>query len=386
MEKKKNILIVDDSALMRRLISDIIKSDNRFDVEDLATNGLEALDLIVKNRLRYDAVILDINMPKMNGLELLEQLQKNKINITVIVVSTLAKEGARETIIAMERGAFDFVTKPENYLDAKNDRFKQRLLSILCVATKLVYDVSDETIESDKNSRETGRLSQTERRQSITTRPQPKLFGPHKSLTGSKIGKKKLIALACSTGGPKSLQSVIPLIPEDIDAPIVIVQHMPKGFTNSLAARLDELSRVRVKEAQDGDMLQKGYAYIAPGGCQLRIEKRSGSSNFCIKITDEPARDGLKPCANIMYESLVGSEYDEVTCVVLTGMGADGTIGIGTLSEKNNVYVIAQDEATSVVYGMPKSVAEAKLVDEVKPLEKVAEAILKNVGVLSNGR
>ena len=132
----KKILVVDDSALMRRLISDIINSDNRFCVKDLATNGLEALDLIIKNQMVYDAVVLDINMPKMNGLELLEQLQKHRIRINVIMVSTLAKEGAKETIIALERGAFDFVTKPENYLDAKEEHFKNRLLEVLSVAAK----------------------------------------------------------------------------------------------------------------------------------------------------------------------------------------------------------------------------------------------------------
>lgn len=180
------------------------------------------------------------------------------------------------------------------------------------------------------------------------------------------------------------MQSVIPKLPKDLDAPVVLVQHMPKGFTNSLAARLNEMSQVEVKEAADGDILQKGWVYIAPGGKQMRIQK--SGTNYKIVTTDEPDRDGLKPCANIMYESLVGSSFDEITCVVLTGMGADGTMGIGALGEKNNIYVISQDEATSVVYGMPRAVAEAKLSDEVQPLEKIADAVTKNVGVLIHGR
>lgn len=391
----KNILIVDDSALMRRLISDIIKSDNRFEVKDLAMNGLEALDLIVKNYRTYDAVILDINMPKMNGLELLEQLQKNRIRLCVIMVSTLTKEGAKETIMALERGAFDFVTKPENYLDAKSEGFKNRLLETLCVATKLPY----RNVSAAENQRtpgtirtagisaasasKTGLGTRSDGRTMV--RPSKNLyFAPHKKLTGSKAGKSKLVALACSTGGPKSLQSVIPKLPKDLDAPVVLVQHMPKGFTNSLAVRLNEMSQVEVKEAADGDILKKGWVYIAPGGRQMRIEK--SGTNYKIVTTDEPERDGLRPCANIMYESLIGSSFDEITCVVLTGMGADGTMGIGALGEKNNIYVISQDEATSVVYGMPRSVAEAKLSDEVQPLEKIAEAVTKNVGVLIHGR
>lgn len=393
----KKILVVDDSALMRRLISDIINSDNRFCVKDLATNGLEALDLIVKNQLMYDAVVLDINMPKMNGLELLEQLQKNRIKITVIMVSTLAKEGAKETIIALERGAFDFVTKPENYLDAKEELFKNRLLEVLSIATKLEplspaavsrNEITKTNSESDRfskgyrtNVENTGN-SQPVRVSTITSkRP---VFKPHKVLTGSKEGKSKLVALACSTGGPKSLQSVIPKLPENLDAPVVLVQHMPAGFTNSLAMRLDEMSKVKVKEAADGDVLQKGWVYIAPGGKQMRVLKIGNV--YKIATTDEPARDALKPCANIMYESLVCTTFDEITCVVLTGMGADGTLGIGTLGENINIHVIAQDEESSVVYGMPKAVAEAKLVDEVLPLDKIADAITKNVGVLNNGR
>ena len=392
----KKILVVDDSALMRRLISDIINSDNRFCVKDLATNGLEALDLIIKNQMVYDAVVLDINMPKMNGLELLEQLQKNRIKINVVMVSTLAKEGAKETIIALERGAFDFVTKPENYLDAKEEHFKNRLLEVLSVAAKA--DMPSSTAErpsvikktevsSEKTStglRTTAKVGTSQpARMGVMASLRPK-FKPHKKFTGSKEGKSKLVALACSTGGPKSLQSVIPKLPANLDAPVVMVQHMPKGFTNSLAMRLNEMSQVTVKEAADGDVLQKGWVYIAPGGKQMRVLKVGGT--YKIAVTDEPARDALKPCANIMYESLVCSNFDEITCVVLTGMGADGTIGIGTLGETINVHVIAQDEATSVVYGMPKAIAEANIVDEVLPLEKIADAITKNVGVLNNGR
>ena len=405
MEQKK-ILVVDDSALMRRLISDIINSDNRFCVKDLATNGLEALDLIIKNRLIYDAVVLDINMPKMNGLELLEQLQKNKVRITVIMVSTLAKEGAKETIIALERGAFDFVTKPENYLDAKEEHFKNRLLEVLCVATRLTFKSSTAVSQSETRKTEspkTGTMSsrfssgfrtkieeaqadekKPARTAGTVTSSKYKAFKPHKRYTGNKEGKKKIVALACSTGGPKSLQSVIPLLPDNLDAPVVLVQHMPKGFTNSLALRLNEMSKVNVKEAADGDILKKGWVYIAPGGKQMRIMKAGNS--YKIATTDEPARDALRPCANIMYESLMNSDYDEITCVVLTGMGADGTQGIGALGETNAVYVIAQDEATSIVYGMPKAIADAKQTDEVLPLEKIADAITKNVGVLNNGR
>ena len=391
---KKNILVIDDSALMRRLISDIINQDKRFMVNDLACNGLEGLDLIVKNRAKYDCVILDINMPKMNGLELLEQIQKNHIKITVLMVSTLTKEGANETIIALERGAFDFVTKPENYLEARNGTFKERLLEKLCMATRLDFEATAEpnlktTVSKDTNGKvDFGSLRMN---RGVTTtestrvrKDKEKPFLPHKKFIGSKVGKSKLIALACSTGGPKALQSVIPKLPEDLDAPMVLVQHMPAGFTNSLAQRLNEMSKVKVVEAKDGDILVKGCVYIAPGGKQMKIVRNG--SNYRIVTTDDPPIGGLKPCANIMYESLKGLKFDEITCIVLTGMGADGTKGIGGLGETNNIHVISQDEKSSTVYGMPKAIAEAKLSDEVLPLDKVADAIIKNVGVLNNGR
>lgn len=390
---KKNILIIDDSALMRRLISDIINSDNRFFVKDLAANGLEGLDYIIKNRLEYDAVILDINMPKMNGLELLDQLQKNHIKITVIMVSTLTKVGAKETIIALERGAFDFVTKPENYLLAKGESFKNRLLDTLAVATNApaVSHAADtdkdtaDTITQSFSCLSSAKFEPGEGRNrdyvAVSKRIQ---FAPHKRYKGTKEGKQKLVAIACSTGGPKSLQYVIPKLPKNLDAPVVLVQHMPAGFTNSLAQRLNDISKISVKEAADGDILKKGWVYIAPGGKQMKIIKRD--KGYKVAVLDEPARDGLKPCANIMYESLMDSDYDEITCVVLTGMGADGTNGIGMLGEKKNVYVIAQNEDTCVVYGMPKAIAEAKQVDEVVPLEDIANAITMNVGVLNDGR
>ncbi|MCM1307944.1 MAG: CheB methylesterase domain-containing protein, partial [Butyrivibrio sp.] len=202
-----------------------------------------------------------------------------------------------------------------------------------------------------------------------------------KKSAGVKRGKSKLVAVACSTGGPKSLQQVIPMLPANLDAGVVLVQHMPKGFTASLASRLNSLGSIKVSEAVDGELIEKGHVYIAPGGMHIKVEKTSGG--HIIKYSDEPPRDALKPCANIMYESLKDSDFDEITCVVLTGMGADGTKGIKALADAHrNIHVIGQDAESCVVYGMPRSVAEAGLVDEVRPLEQIAESIIKNVGVL----
>ncbi len=385
----KKILIIDDSALMRRVISDIIKTNKQYEVADFATDGLDGFDKIVSHPKLYDAIILDINMPKMNGLELLEMLQKNRIQETVIVVSTVAKEGAKETIKALELGAFDFVTKPENFIEAKGENFKQRILDMLEVATAsstkasvissmpITQSINTKattmrTFVTAKNERSTGVSERTKVQPAMTVR-----MSDHNLYKKDKVNR--IVALACSTGGPKSLQQVIPYLPADMDAGMVVVQHMPAGFTKSLAMRLNEISKVKVKEAEDGDIVEKGTVYIAPGGRHMRLT-RAGSTAKVV-LSDEPPVDALRPCANVMYESLKDSPYDEIVCVVLTGMGADGTKGIKLLKEKKKLHVISQDEASSIVYGMPRSVAEAGLTDEVKPLEEIADAITRNTGV-----
>lgn len=358
----KKILIIDDSALMRRVMRDIIETDNRLKVEDIAKDGLEGLNLLLKHQ--YDAVLLDINMPRMDGLELLAELQKNKVKTKIIMVSTLTKEGAKETIIALERGAFDFVTKPENFIEAKGKDFKDRLLKVLLLATSL-----DEKESKDNEEKETEAYIQARRKER-------KLLSSKNSM----ISGSKIVALACSTGGPRSLQVVIPLLPKNMDFAILIVQHMPAGFTASLAWRLNEMSKVHVKEAENGETIKKGWVYIAPGGKHMKV-KVDSYENHKILLTDEEPIGGLRPCANLMYQSLKESKYDLILCVILTGMGGDGTEGIRELSAFKNIHVIAQDEATCVVYGMPKTVTEAGLANEIVPLEQISETIMKNVRV-----
>lgn len=361
---KKNILIIDDSALMRRVMSDIISNDDRFTVSDIAINGLEALELMNKNPRKYDALLLDINMPKMNGLELLEQMKQSRISTRVIIVSTVAKQGAKETIRALELGAFDFVTKPDSFIDATGDGFRDSIISCLLAATKM--DSVTQTIVNKPTMKQPEKIVF-----------EKKVYRPVKNAT-------KLVAIACSTGGPRALQSVIPMLSGKLDAAVLIVQHMPEGFTNSLAMRLNELSKLEVKEAEDGDIPRKGVVYIAKGGSQMKlVQDKSGL--FKLSVQKEEPRNGLRPCADIMYESLVSSNYDEITCVVLTGMGGDGTQGIKKLSEQKNTYVIAQNNETSTVYGMPKVIFESGLVDEVLPLNDIFAAIIKNVGVQEHG-
>lgn len=365
----KNILIIDDSALMRRVLSDIINSDKRFHVTEVATNGLEGLELLQRRAKEFDAVLLDINMPKMNGIELLETLKKKGIKATIIIVSTIAKKEAKETIQALELGAFDFVTKPESFMEVKSNHFSEQILEYLVAATKLDTKAKVKNSEKEEKS-----VTQVIEELSV------KATAKRKPMDSMSQGAKKLVALACSTGGPKALHCVLPNIPANLDAGILVVQHMPGGFTKSLADRLNELSPMTIKEAEDGDILTKGTVYIAKGGYQMRLKKQNDQT-YRIVLSQEPARHGLLPCADIMYESLVDTNFDQITCVVLTGMGGDGTAGISTLSKNQNIYVIAQNEETSIVYGMPKVIKDAGLVDEVVALNDVSDAIIKNVGV-----
>ena len=357
---KKKILIVDDSALMRRVMCDIINSDERFEVVDKAANGLEAFDLL--SRKSYDAVVMDVNMPKMNGLQLLEELRKYKIPARVMMASTDTSEGTKTTLDALELGALDFIHKPDNALDCRVDSFKKELLRIL----EVVANSKLPSFESE----------QKKYQNRITVQKVVDIAQKH-SATGS---SNKLVAIASSTGGPRALQAVIPKLPAGLNAPVLIVQHMPKGFTASLAERLNALSEVKVKEATQGDELLPGNVYLAMGGQHMNV-KMSPSGKYTIHYSDEPAREGVKPCANYMYESLMESKFDEIVCVVMTGMGADGTAGIRNLESKKKVHVIAQDQDTSTVYGMPKSVVKAGLSDQVVPLEEIAQEIILNVGV-----
>ena len=354
----KKILIIDDSALMRTVLSDIINADSRFQVVDKARDGIEGLDLLKKNT--YDAVVLDINMPRMDGITMLKEVQKAKIRAKIMMASTDTKEGAKVTMDALDLGALDFVHKPDRASECRGEDFTKQFINTLAA-------VADSKAPSHSRAFSFEEAKESRKVVELVTK------------SASKITGNRIVAIASSTGGPRALQSVIPKLPKNLKTPVVLVQHMPEGFTASLAERLDSLSEVKVKEAAEGDVLQPGCVYISRGGKHMHIVKSGGKCS--IHYVDGPTREGVRPCANFMYESLMESDYDEVCCVVLTGMGADGTEGIRNLKSKKKVYVIGQDESTCTVYGMPKAVATAGLVDQVVKLDNVAQEIKMHVGV-----
>ena len=252
----KKILVVDDSALMRRVLCDIIEQDKNLKVVDKATNGLEALELIKKNS--YDAVVLDVNMPVMNGLELLKALRKEKIAVRIMMASTDTREGAQTTLDALELGALDFVHKPDRALDCRGEEFTKNFLRTLSAVVNSNPPVFTKVF-SREDSQNTKKIVELVKKKGVAN------------------AGKQIVAIASSTGGPKSLQSVIPRLPENLDAPVVLVQHMPTGFTKSMAERLDSLSSMHVKEAEEGEELKKGWVYVARGGKHLNVVEKQGS-------------------------------------------------------------------------------------------------------------
>lgn len=366
----KKILVVDDSALMRRIFCDIINSDERFRVEDTATNGLEALELMKKNT--YDLVITDLMMPKMDGISFLKELNRTGSRVKVVVISSFAKEDASITIEALSLGAVDFLKKPVGISDVKGEKFRGLLLHIL-----------EGVIAGGGRNAGRGRFSYSKALVDKIGAVKDGILGKT-PVHENESGQKKLVAIASSTGGPKALQEVLPMLPADLDAPVLVVQHMPVGFTATLSGRLDAICPLHVQEAAEGMPVQKGNIYIAKGGTHMTVIHSGGCNR--IAFLDEPPREGVKPCANYMYESIKDCDYEHVTCVVLTGMGQDGAKGITNLKKHKELYVIAQDQDSCAVYGMPRSVVSAGLANKVVPLKEVAGAIIKDVGVCKDGR
>lgn len=376
----KKVLVIDDSALMRRVMSDIIGNTNEYIVAYTASNGVEGLR-IIEEKKDIVAIFCDINMPKMNGLELLKVIKKKGIETPFIIFSS--QGDATDTFTALELGAMEFIKKPSRiFVDVE---FREKVNKALFIASS-INDREGVDATYKTHSRSAAKTNDADVKSHSVDKTIKSTSKPVKMKSSiaedySKLKTRKLVALCCSTGGPKALQAVIPKLPRNLAAPVLIVQHMPAGFTETMANRLDELSEIKVKEAAEGDVLRCGEVYIAKGGTHLAVKEEHG--RVLIYFDDAPAIGGLKPCGNIMYSSICSLfYYDEIVCVVLTGMGADGTKGITELAGHKKLHVIAQDEKSSTVYGMPKAIYESGLTDVVCDLDKIAEEIIKKVGVL----
>lgn len=353
---KKKVLVVDDSAFMRKVITDMINSSSDLTVIGSAKDGEDALVKI--KELSPDLVTMDIEMPKMDGLTALKKIM-TEMPLPVIMLSSLTKQGAQETLKALDLGAMDFITKPSSLIKVSAPEVKEELISKLIAASKAKLSVAQHMVSHMPKATESAG------------------YTPYKQVEG-KTNFKKIIAIGTSTGGPRALQDVIPFIPKDIDAGVLIVQHMPPGFTKSLADRLNSMSQIGVKEAEDGDVIKAGWAYLAPGDSHLKVYKQSGK--YVIKLDNGERVTGHRPSVDAMMYSIAELNEKNVIGVIMTGMGADGAEGMKAV-KKNSGYVIAQDEDSCVVFGMPKSTIKLGVVDKVVDLSNIANEIVKAMEV-----
>jgi two-component system chemotaxis response regulator CheB len=349
-------LIVDDSAMYRRIVGDVLDSFPNVEIVGTAENGKIALSKAAA--LKPDLLTLDIEMPEMDGLEVLERLKKEIPDAVAIVFSAYTTEGARITLRALELGAFDFIPKPSSgNLEENRDRFKSEITPMLEALVRL---------KKEKPVTEEIPLPQQVHRVALP------------AVLPRNAEPSKAVAIGISTGGPVALTKMIPKIPADIGVPIFIVQHMPPMFTEALARKLDSISDISVKEAVDGDLIHANTAYIAPGGKQMKVGKSAHGNHLVIQVTDDPPENNCKPSANYLFRSISRHYGRYATGVIMTGMGYDGTEGLKLMKHRGAV-VIAQDESTCAVYGMPRKPVEIGIVDVIAPLDLMAEEICRTI-------
>lgn len=334
---------------MRKLIKDLLEEDNRIQVIGTARNGQDALEKI--QQLNPDVVTLDVEMPVMNGLDALKQIMKTTPK-PVIMVSSTTKEGAENTVLAMSYGAIDFIAKPSGAISLDFHKAQGELIEKVILAANVKLTT---LLGTDNKNRDTG--------------VQPKLLKIHQK----KLLDKKIVAIGTSTGGPKALQQVLTNLPETINVPILVVQHMPAGFTKSLATRLNSLAKITVKEAEDGEIIKKGVAYIAPGGFHLKV--RTVGSAIAIQLDQSLPENGHRPSVDTMLNSLAALRNYSIITVIMTGMGSDGAKGLLELKKSGDVVAIAEAEESAVVFGMPRVAIQTNKIDEVLHLNDIAASI-----------
>lgn len=331
------VLVIDDSAFMRRAISHLLSEDPRIQVIATARNGEDGLKKI--GQFQPDVVTLDVEMPVMDGITTLKRIM-DQTPTPVVMVSSLTAKGAESTVKAMQLGAIDFIQKPSGTISLDMDRIQKCMIETVITASQA--NVKEKRVKKIHVLK-----SKSEHRFS-----------------------RSLFAIGTSTGGPRALQAVLTALPANFQAPIVIVQHMPAQFTKSLADRLHALSSIRVKEAEHGELLQNGVAYIAPGGEHMHI--RQAGTALAIELSKEPPVLGHRPSVNVMLESIAPLKRLNKIIIILTGMGSDGTDGIEQIKRQDpSAFVLAESKETTVVDGMPRSALQANVVNEVVPLQSI---------------
>ncbi|TYP88142.1 protein-glutamate methylesterase/protein-glutamine glutaminase [Blastococcus xanthinilyticus] len=347
------VMVVDDSVVVRKIVTDVLSADPGIEVVGTAVNGKVALGKL--EQLKPDLITMDIEMPEMNGIEAVRAIRGQRSRIPIIMFSTLTERGATATLDALSAGANDYVTKPAN---------------VGSVAQSM-ESVREQLIPKIKAL--TGRPVTTPARAAAPAAPPPRPAAPR---TGP--GKKPaVLVIGSSTGGPEALARVLPALPANLPVPVLLVQHMPPVFTRQFAQRLDRLCALRVVEAVDGVPLAPGTIHLAPGDHHLVVRANS-RAGFSTSLNQGPPENFCRPAVDPLFRSAVAAYDGAVLGVVLTGMGADGRNGCGEIRNAGGTVVV-QDQATSVVWGMPGAVAQAGYADEVLPLDRIAEAIQRHL-------
>ena len=399
------VLIADDSAFMRKVLSDLFHKQSDFDVVGTAMNGKDAISKV--KQLKPDLLTMDVNMPVMDGLNALAVIME-ECPLPVVMLSSLTQEGTDATVRALSLGAVDFISKAGgsiSRIDTIESEILQKcrnaaqahvhktlsmpdpvkpkpaapdmpVMKHVSLTKRQGLKLGGTTTPPPASQPATGGI--VNRRSNPLLQHRKVQFTPpakEPSMSSVGTGSGKLVVIGTSTGGPQALQNVITRLPGNLPCGVVVVQHMPAGFTKALADRLNSISQIAVKEAEDGEMIRAGHVYIAPGNFHLRVQAESSIRR--IRLSQEPPVGNHRPAVNVMYDS-VAAIGRNLVAVIMTGMGADGCEGMKKIKHSGG-YSIAQDASTCVVYGMPKAVVDAGLADEVRPVQGIAQAIVEAV-------
>lgn len=356
MKKNVRVLVVDDSAYTRQAIKGMLETDPDIEVIGIARNGLEAIAKV--KELNPDVITLDFEMPGMDGFSFLRWLMREKPTPVIMISS---HSDSKTVFMALELGAADFVTKPTGTASGLNR-------------------IQDELLEKVRGIKDL-RLDRVLAFRDMIRQPEKDIEDKYAPLPAVSLSDMHVVAIGSSTGGPAALQVILSKLKADLPSGIVISQHMPKGFTEPFAERLDRLSQIRVKEAEDGDPLDYGTAYICPGGSHLLIRRRAG--RYYVNLKDPSEDDRYIPSVDLMMRSVAQHFGPRSIGVVLTGMGNDGTDGIVEI-KNNGGYTITESESTAVVYGMPNEAFKTGRVDMVLPVDRISDEIMRSVSSLAD--
>lgn len=353
------VLVVDDSATARAVLTRTLATDPGIEVVGRAVDGIQALIRIAE--LKPDVVTLDIEMPRLDGLQTLERIMQ-EMPTPVVMVSTLTRKGAEASLRALELGAVDFIEKPN-----QGGVVLTQVIESLCEKVRAAATARVRRVRPTSGAPTSLHASATPALvRAVTAAPaRPRPVVSHSGW------QRRLVVIGSSTGGPQALKAVLCGLPPDLGVPVVVVQHMPAGFTTLLAERLNGLGPLPVSEAHAGSTLENGHVLLAPGGLHMVFDARG-----VVSLSNAPAECGVRPAVNVTMESIAALKAWNPLAVVLTGMGVDGARGAGLIRAAGG-EVIAEDESTAVIYGMPRAVIEAGLADEVRPLDEIAEAIVR---------